>query len=74
MITKLNRSSHSAVTRQNTGMKYYHHSIYIFRLTRLLMRREIPLRIFIYALRKKPGAVVGKHGSFIVDPYFDDQG
>lgn len=74
MITKLNRSSHSAVTRQNTGMKYYHHLIYTFRLTRLLLRREIPLRIFIFALQAKPGAVAGKHGSYIVDPFYDDLG
>ena len=65
--------SHSAVTRENTGMKYYHYFIYTFRLTRLLLKREIPLRIFIFALRAKPGAVAGKHGSFIVDPFYDDQ-
>jgi hypothetical protein len=45
-------------------MKYYHHLIYTFRLTRLLLRREIPLRIFIFALQTKPGAVAGKHGSY----------
>ncbi|ADF60082.1 Uncharacterised protein [Klebsiella pneumoniae] len=55
-------------------MKYYHHLIYTFRLTRLLLRREIPLRIFIFALQTKPGAVAGKHGSYIVDPFYDDLG
>lgn len=55
-------------------MTKHHQIIYTIRLTRLLLVREIPLRIFLLALRTKPGAVAGKHGSFIVDPFYDEQG
>lgn len=55
-------------------MKLYHQMVYIIRLSKLLLVREIPLRIFIMVLRTKQGAVAGKHGSWVIDPHYDDQG
>lgn len=37
----------------------------------LLLAREISCRTAVMALRKRPAAVAGKRGGFIVDPEFE---
>lgn len=52
-------------------MTFYSIVIYEFRLTRLLLAREIPLRSFFHLARTRPATVAGRHGSWTLDPYYD---
>jgi hypothetical protein len=44
---------------------------YTFNVSMLLLQRKITWQTFKYALRKRPVAVSGPRGGYVVDPAFE---